>query len=164
MRSTELAGTAGMPKSDAFAQALKAKVVPVVAAIPEGRVTTYGTIARHLHVSARQVARVLATLTPEESAALPWFRVVAAQGFVVRTYSIAVASHIAHISRGAVPVAISLNMSAFSIGMAVAAGVGGVVLDSFGAMALPLIGIPMVALALFIWRRVPESVPEITRR
>ncbi len=86
---------------------------------------------------------------------------VAAQGFVVRTYSIAVASHIAHISPGAVPVAISLNMSAFSIGMAVAAGVGGVVLDSFGALALPLIGIPMVAVALLIWRRVPESVPEI---
>ena len=86
---------------------------------------------------------------------------VGAQGFVVRTYSIAVASHIAHISPGAVPVAISLNMSAFSIGMAVAAGVGGVVLDSYGAMALPLIGIPMVALALVIWRRVPESVPDI---
>ena len=86
---------------------------------------------------------------------------VGAQGFVVRTYSIAVASHIAHISPGAVPVAISLNMSAFSIGMAVAAGIGGVVLDSYGAMALPLIGIPMVALALVIWRRVPENVPEI---
>jgi methylated-DNA-protein-cysteine methyltransferase-like protein len=66
---------------DAFAR-LKGKVVAVVAAIPEGRVTTYGTIARHLHSSARQVARVMATLTPEESAALPWFRVVAAQGFV----------------------------------------------------------------------------------
>jgi len=31
----------------------KARVLAVLAAIPEGRVTTYGTIARHLHVTAR---------------------------------------------------------------------------------------------------------------
>jgi methylated-DNA-protein-cysteine methyltransferase-like protein len=61
---------------------LKAKVLAVVQAIPEGRVTTYGAIGRHLHLTARQVAFVLATLTPEESAALPWFRVVAAQGVI----------------------------------------------------------------------------------
>ena len=54
----------------------------VVAAIPEGRVTTYGTIAHHLRLSARQVAFVLATLTRDESARLPWFRVVAANGIV----------------------------------------------------------------------------------
>jgi predicted MFS family arabinose efflux permease len=82
---------------------------------------------------------------------------VAAQGFVVRTYSIAVASHMAQIAPGAVPVAISLNMSAFMIGMAVAAAMGGVVLDSFGAMMLPLIGVPLVGLALLVWRRVPEG-------
>lgn len=85
---------------------------------------------------------------------------VGAQGFVVRTYSIAVASHMAQIARGAVPVAISLNMSAFMIGMAVAAAVGGVVLDGYGAMALPLIGVPLVALSLLIWRRVPEGERE----
>jgi methylated-DNA-protein-cysteine methyltransferase-like protein len=56
--------------------------VAVVAAIPEGRVTTYGTIARHLRVTARQVAFILATLTVEESEQLPWFRVVAANGVV----------------------------------------------------------------------------------
>ena len=60
----------------------KAKVLAVLAAIPEGRVTTYGTIAQHLHVTARQVAFILATLTVEESERLPWFRVVAAQGVV----------------------------------------------------------------------------------
>jgi methylated-DNA-protein-cysteine methyltransferase-like protein len=57
----------------------------VVAAIPEGRVTTYGAIARHLQVTARQVAFVLATLTAEESERLPWFRVVAADGVVSST-------------------------------------------------------------------------------
>jgi len=85
---------------------------------------------------------------------------VGAQGFVVRTYSIAVASHMAQIAPGAVPVAISLNMSAFMIGMAVAAAIGGYVLDSFGAMALPLLGAPLVALSLLIWRRVPEGERE----
>jgi methylated-DNA-protein-cysteine methyltransferase related protein len=61
---------------------LRSRVVAVVAAIPEGRVTTYGAIARHLNATARQVAFVLAHFTPEESATLPWFRVVAAKGVV----------------------------------------------------------------------------------
>jgi predicted MFS family arabinose efflux permease len=85
---------------------------------------------------------------------------VGAQGFVGRTYAIAVASHIAQIAPGAVPVAISLNMSAFMIGMAVAAALGGIVLDTWGATALPLIGIPLVALALLVWRSVPEGAGE----
>jgi methylated-DNA-protein-cysteine methyltransferase related protein len=58
------------------------RVLLVVAAIPEGRVTTYGTIAHHLDLTARQVASVLASFTKEESATLPWFRVVAANGVV----------------------------------------------------------------------------------
>jgi methylated-DNA-protein-cysteine methyltransferase-like protein len=62
----------------------KSRVLAVLAAIPEGRVTTYGIIARHLHVGARQVAFILATLTAQESRRLPWFRVVAANG-IVRT-------------------------------------------------------------------------------
>ena len=85
---------------------------------------------------------------------------VGAQGFVGRTYSIAVASHMAQIAPGAVPVAISLSMSAFMIGMAIAAALGGIVLDSFGAMTLPLLGGPLVGLALLIWRRVPEGERE----
>ncbi len=63
----------------------KSRVVAVVAAIPEGRVTTYGAIAQHLHLTARQVARVLASLTAEESARLPWFRVVGAHRVVSST-------------------------------------------------------------------------------
>jgi len=50
---------------------LKSRVLAVVAAIPEGRLTTYGIIAQHLHVTARQVAFILATLTVEESERLP---------------------------------------------------------------------------------------------
>jgi methylated-DNA-protein-cysteine methyltransferase-like protein len=63
----------------------KSRVLSVVAAIPKGRVTTYGTIARHLGVTARQVAFILSTLTVEESMRLPWFRVVAANGIVSST-------------------------------------------------------------------------------
>ena len=43
------------------------------------------------------------------------------------------------------------------IGMAIAAALGGIVLDSFGAMTLPLLGGPLVGLSLLIWRRVPEG-------
>ena len=63
----------------------KPRVLAVVAAIPEGRVTTYGIIGRSLHVTARQVAFILARLTDEESERLPWFRVVAANGVVSST-------------------------------------------------------------------------------
>src|SRR5215475_4997574 len=63
----------------------KSRVMAVVAGIPEGRVTTYGTIAKHLQITARQVAFVLATLTDKESKRLPWFRVVAANGVVSST-------------------------------------------------------------------------------
>jgi methylated-DNA-protein-cysteine methyltransferase-like protein len=64
---------------------LKSQVLAILAAIPEGRVTTYGTIGQHLHVTARQVAFVLARLMVEESERLPWFRVVAANGVVSST-------------------------------------------------------------------------------
>jgi methylated-DNA-protein-cysteine methyltransferase-like protein len=60
----------------------RSHVLAVVSAIPEGRIATYGTIGRHLGVTARQVARALSSLTAEESGTLPWFRVVAANGVV----------------------------------------------------------------------------------
>jgi methylated-DNA-protein-cysteine methyltransferase-like protein len=63
----------------------KPQVLAILAAIPEGRVTTYGTIAQHLRIGPRQVAFVLATLTAQESKRLPWFRVVGANGFVSTT-------------------------------------------------------------------------------
>ena len=90
--------------------------------------------------------------------ALPGMLAVAAlQGLVGRAYNIAVTAHMAHLAPTAVPVAISLNMSTFSIGMAVAAAVGGIVVDGWGALTLPLVGAPLVALALLVWRTVPEA-------
>ncbi|MBE7494994.1 MAG: MGMT family protein [Verrucomicrobiaceae bacterium] len=64
-------------KSIAFTR-IRAEVLRLVALIPEGRFTTYGSIAIHMNIMARHVAFVLARLTDEESAALPWHRVVAA--------------------------------------------------------------------------------------
>ena len=71
-------------RSSVFAR-IKAEVLAVVAAMPEGRVTTYGAVGRHLGVTARQVAYVLARLSDEESRGLPWYRVVARKGVVSST-------------------------------------------------------------------------------
>jgi methylated-DNA-protein-cysteine methyltransferase-like protein len=66
------------PKSKAFAR-IRAEVIRLVALIPEGRFTTYGSIAVHMNVVPRHVASVLSRLTDEESASLPWHRVVGAE-------------------------------------------------------------------------------------
>ena len=65
------------PKSKAFAR-IRAEVIRLVGLIPEGKFTTYGSIATHMNVVARHVASVMRALTDEESAALPWHRVVSA--------------------------------------------------------------------------------------
>lgn len=64
-------------KSQTFSR-IRAEVLRLVALIPEGKFTTYGSIAIHMNVVARHVATVLARLTEEESASLPWHRVVSA--------------------------------------------------------------------------------------
>ena len=67
------------PKSIAFAR-IRAEVLRLVALIPKGKFTTYGSIAVHMNVTARHVAFVLSSLTDEEAAELPWHRVVGAEG------------------------------------------------------------------------------------
>ena len=79
------------------------------------------------------------------------------QGFVGRTYFIAVSSHMAHLAPTAVPVAISLNMSTSQIGMAIAAAAGGVVVDVWGTELLPILGAPLMALGVLVWRTLPEE-------
>ncbi len=64
------------PKSKAFAR-IRAEVIRLVGLIPPGKFTTYGSIAIHMNVMARHVAFVMSRLTEEESASLPWHRVVA---------------------------------------------------------------------------------------
>jgi methylated-DNA-protein-cysteine methyltransferase-like protein len=65
------------PPSLAFAR-IRAEVLRLVALIPKGKFTTYGSIAVHMNVVARHVATVLSRLSEEESASLPWHRVVSA--------------------------------------------------------------------------------------
>lgn len=73
-------GRAGSEASDR----LRAGVLRLVASIPEGRFTTYGSIAFGLKVNPRRVAWFLARLSAAEAEALPWHRVVAAEGRISR--------------------------------------------------------------------------------
>ena len=69
------------PKSAAFAR-IRAEVIRLVGLIPPGKFTTYGCVAVHMNVVARQVAFVMSRLTKEEAAALPWHRVVSSDARV----------------------------------------------------------------------------------
>ena len=64
-----------------------ARIWLIVAAIPHGRVATYGQIARlaGLHRAARGVGRVLSNLPGDST--LPWYRVVNARGEISLTGS-----------------------------------------------------------------------------
>jgi methylated-DNA-protein-cysteine methyltransferase-like protein len=68
-----------MPKSAAFVR-IRADVLAIVRAIPEGRVVTFKAIGAHLDVMPRHVAYILRMLTPEEKATIPWHRAVADSG------------------------------------------------------------------------------------
>ncbi|WP_035605509.1 MGMT family protein [Haloferula sp. BvORR071] len=73
-----------MSKPNSF-PLIRAKVLRLVALIPKGKFTTYGSIARHMNVNPRHVAKSLSGLSPEESKKLPWHRVVAAEGRISKS-------------------------------------------------------------------------------
>lgn len=75
--------TRPMAKSTATAR-IRAEVIRLVGLIPDGKFTTYGSIAMHMNVTPRQVAGVLSHLNEEESKTLPWHRVVAAEARISR--------------------------------------------------------------------------------
>jgi methylated-DNA-protein-cysteine methyltransferase-like protein len=68
-----------MPKSKAFIR-IRAEVLRLVALVPAGRFTTYGSLAVHMNVAPLHVASVLSNLSEEESSALPWHRITATDG------------------------------------------------------------------------------------
>jgi predicted MFS family arabinose efflux permease len=82
--------------------------------------------------------------------------VFAVQGYVGWGYWIAHCSQMAHLAPSSVPVAISLDMAALNIGMALAALLGGIVVDNWGAVALPYAGAPFAVLALVVWLSIRE--------
>ncbi len=67
------------PKSKASTR-IRAEVIRIVGLIPPGKFTTYGSIAVHMNMAPLFVASVLSSLTPEESATVPWHRVVSSDG------------------------------------------------------------------------------------
>ena len=79
------------------------------------------------------------------------------QGYVGWGYWIAHCSQMAHLAPSSVPVAISLDMAALNIGMALAAAAGGIVVDNWGAVALPYAGAPFAVLALVVWLTIREA-------
>ena len=81
-------------------------------------------------------------------------------GYVGWGFWIAHCSHMASLAPTAVPVAISLDMAALNIGMATAAGVGGLVVDTWGAAILPVVAVPVVVLAFVIWLATPAPAVE----
>lgn len=91
-------------------------------------------------------------------AALPaLLAVLAVHAFVIWAFSIAVTSESAHLAPSSVQVAISLNMSAFNIAMALAAAAGGIVVDRWGASVAALAGVPLVLAALAVWVFMPRG-------
>ena len=78
------------PKSLAFAR-IRAEVIRLVELIPEGKFTTYGSIATHMNAGARHVAFVMSGLTEEEAASLPWHRVVGSDARVSQSMPLKVA-------------------------------------------------------------------------
>ncbi|MEQ1771412.1 MAG: MFS transporter [Devosia sp.] len=81
-------------------------------------------------------------------------------GYVGWGYWIAHASLIAHLAPTSVPLAISLDLTALNIGVAIAAAIGGVIVDGVGPVALVLVSVPLAVLALVpaLWR------PRVTAR
>lgn len=59
---------------------IRAEVIRLVALVPKGKFTTYGSLATHMNVVPLHVASVLSNLTEEESATLPWHRITATDG------------------------------------------------------------------------------------
>lgn len=77
-------------------------------------------------------------------------------GYCGWAYWIAHCSQMAHLAPSSVPVAISLNLTALNIGVAIAAAVGGAVLDHWGANMLSIVAIPVGVAGLAVWLMIPD--------
>jgi alkylated DNA nucleotide flippase Atl1 len=68
-----------MPKSAAFIR-IRNDVLAIVRAIPAGKLATCKAIGAHLDVMPRHVANILRMLSPQDTAVIPWHRVVSDTG------------------------------------------------------------------------------------
>lgn len=81
-------------------------------------------------------------------------------GYLGWGYWIAHCSEMAHLAPTSVPVAISLNLTALNIGVAVAAAVGGAMIDAWGANSLSLLSVPLAVVALGLALATPERAAD----
>jgi methylated-DNA-protein-cysteine methyltransferase related protein len=72
-----------MPKSAAFIR-IKSAVLEITRQIPAGQVTSFKEIGTHLDVMPRHIAYLLAQLSDEEKATIPWYRVIPDNGVLDR--------------------------------------------------------------------------------
>jgi alkylated DNA nucleotide flippase Atl1 len=61
---------------------LKTSILDLVAKIPPQKIVYFGQIAKYLNSNPRTVGWVLSGLTQEECDAVPWYRVVAKNGYI----------------------------------------------------------------------------------
>jgi predicted MFS family arabinose efflux permease len=77
-----------------------------------------------------------------------FFALFGVLGYLGWGYWIAHCSEMAHLAPTSVPVAISLNLTALNVGVAVAAVAGGAIVDGWGANALGWVAVPIAVAAL----------------
>lgn len=94
---------------------------------------------------------------PVELRAPTLFATFAVLGYVGWAYWIAHCSEMAHLAPSSVPVAISLDLTALNIGVAIAAAVGGAIVDNWGANALAMTSVPIAASALVLGLLTPAQ-------
>jgi predicted MFS family arabinose efflux permease len=99
-------------------------------------------------------------LLPTELRAPTLFVTFGVLGFVGWGYWIAHCSEMAHLAPTSVPVAISLNLTALNVGVAIAAVVGGAIVDSWGANALGFAAVPIAVGALVLALVTPARAEE----
>jgi len=81
-------------------------------------------------------------------------------GYIGWGYWIAHCSEMAHLAPTSVPVVMSLNLTALNVGVAIAAVVGGVIVDAWGANALGFAAVPIAVVALALALVTPARAEE----
>ncbi|RYE09496.1 MAG: MFS transporter [Hyphomicrobiales bacterium] len=82
----------------------------------------------------------------------------ALQGYIGWAFWIAHCSEMARLAPSSVPVAMSLELTGLSIGMAIAAGFGGLLLDAWGINRLCMLAIPVAGAAVAVWLLLPPRM------
>jgi predicted MFS family arabinose efflux permease len=96
---------------------------------------------------------------PIETRAISMFTLYVVFGYFGWGFWIAHCSQMAHLAPTSVPLAISLDMSALSVGVAIAGAAGGYVVDHWGAGMLAVVGLPIALVAIAVWQAMSHPAP-----